>query len=509
VEPCVVSVVLIAFDDRHRVGRAIASALSQPGPALEVVVVDDGSTDGTADVAQEWAARDDRVRVVRRPTNSGGCGAPRNDGLDAATGRYAMFLDSDDELESGAVERLVAAADRSGADVVLGRARRYNEDVGTSVPWRPGVLTPLGATTAAECPALVRDTLVVDKLYRRSFLTENAIRFPTDIHYEDLVFTAQVYARCRTVEITDIPVYVWYVRAVDGDRSITNRRAELRNITDRVEASRRADAALADAGRDDLRVVKDRKFVEDDLALYLRDLPDQDTTFGRAVLDVVAPYVATLRPEATTGLGQPAALSLALLAAGDAQAVVEASSLAYRGRVPRPLTHEGDVWRWPGLDGPAGDVTALVRRLTRWGLHLEHDVTGIEADEQGLRLHLRTTDPLGLLQSRPVRLLVLTRARGRIASLRAVRARDVQRSQRALTWQVRLPLDAALRAASVPGELQLRVLARRGRTLGLGPLFVAPDTVRDVAFGTRLGARSAAGRAFRHAGGYLGLTRTS
>ena len=208
----VVSVVLIVFDDRGRLPRALQSALSQSGPRVEVIVVDDGSTDGTADVAAEWAARDDRVRVVTRATNSGGCGAPRNDGLDAAAGRYLMFLDSDDELEPGAVAGLVAAAERSGADVVLGRASRHNEDVGSVVPWLPGLFQRLGTTTLAERPDLVTDTLVVDKLYRRELIESAGLRFPTDLHYEDLVFTAQMYAACRTLEVTDVPVYRWYVR---------------------------------------------------------------------------------------------------------------------------------------------------------------------------------------------------------------------------------------------------------------------------------------------------------
>jgi CDP-glycerol glycerophosphotransferase len=497
----VVSVVLIAFNDHSRLGRALQSALSQPGPALEVIVVDDASTDGTAEVAADWARRDARVRVVTRAVNSGGCGAPRNDGLDAATGTFVMFLDSDDELEPGAVARLVAAAERSGADIVLGRTSRYNEDIGSVVPWRPGVFPRLGVTTLADQPDLVCDTLVVDKLYRRELIESAGLRFPTDLHYEDLVFTAKAYAACRTLEITDIPVYVWYVRATEGDRSITNRRAELANLTDRVEASRRADEALAAAGRDDLRVVKDRRFVDNDLALYLRDLPDRDEEFARGLVDVVTPYVASLHPEVRDSPAQPAALALALVTAGDVGGLVDASALAYRGRVPRGLTRTGGQWHWPGVPGSAGDVTPLVARLTRWGLHLDHLATRLSVEGDRVQVAVSTTDPLEMVRDLgSVQLLVLARARGQWRSLRLARGRVIEAGPAGLTWQVELPLGAALRSAPVPGELQLRVLARSGRRLAVGPLFVAESTVRDVSF--------PAGRAFRHAGGYLGLTRT-
>jgi CDP-glycerol glycerophosphotransferase len=501
----VVSVVLIAFNDRHRLGRAVQSVLSQPGPAVELVVVDDGSTDGTADVAAEWARRDPRVRVVTRPSNSGGCGAPRNDGLDAATGRYLMFLDSDDELEPGAVARLVATAERSGVDVVIGRTQRVNPDVGSVVPWRPALFERLGVTSLAARPELVGDTLVVDKLYRRELIESANLRFPTDLHYEDLVFTAQLYAACRSVEVTAIPVYRWYVRAREGDRSITNRRAELSNLADRVEASRRADQALAAAGRDDLRVANDRKFLEQDLALYLRDLPDRDREFGRGLLSVLTPYLASLRPEVRDSGTQPGALVLALIAAGDLRGLDDAASLAYRERVARPLLRADGQWLWPGLPPPAGDVTPLVDRLVRWGLYVDHRATALWVEDDRVHVTAITTDPLGLVR-RParMRLLVLARARGRPLSLRVARARVGLRGAQGATWQASLPLGAALRAADVPGEIQVRVVAWRGGRLGLDPLFLDEDVVRDVTFELR----SAGARPFRNAAGRLALTRT-
>jgi len=494
----VVSVVLIVFNDRDRLPRALQSALSQHGPRVEVIVVDDGSTDGTAAVAAEWAARDDRVRVVTRAANSGGCGAPRNDGLEASAGRYVMFLDSDDELEAGAVAGLVAAAEHSGAEVVLGRASRHNEDVGSVVPWLPGLFQRFGVTTLAERPDLVTDTLVVDKLYRRDFIEAAGLRFPIDLHYEDLVFTAQMYAACRNLEVTDVPVYRWYVRALEGDRSITNRRAELNNLADRVEAHRRADAVLAAAGRDDLRVAKDRKFVDNDLALYLRDLPDRDAEFRQGLLAVLQPYVGSLRPQVRESSSQPGALVLSLIEQQDLHALVEASALAYRGRLARPLTRSERQWRWPGVPGAAGDVTPLVRRLTRLGLHLDHQVAGVRVDAAGVQLTVTTTDPLGLVRGpRSLRLAVLVRARGHSRSVRLARARG---GGPGTTWSVTLPLGAALRSAPVPGEIQLRVAGwSRGR-FALDPLFVEADTLRDLP--------EAPVRTFRNAGGYLGLTRT-
>src|SRR5689334_5840457 len=87
-----VCVVVIGYDDAGHVTDAVRSALAQ-GPAVrEVVAVDDCSTDGSAGLLENLARDEPRLKVVRRTVNSGGCGSPRNDGVDAATAPYVMFL---------------------------------------------------------------------------------------------------------------------------------------------------------------------------------------------------------------------------------------------------------------------------------------------------------------------------------------------------------------------------------------------------------------------------------
>lgn len=117
-----VSVIVPAFNTRAYVGAAIASALKQTGVEVEVLVCDDGSTDGTGAVLEEWARRDPRVRVFAHP-QSCGCAAARNTGLAAARGRYFAFLDSDDEWEPEFLSTQLRAFDAfPDASVVTGNA---------------------------------------------------------------------------------------------------------------------------------------------------------------------------------------------------------------------------------------------------------------------------------------------------------------------------------------------------------------------------------------------------
>jgi glycosyltransferase involved in cell wall biosynthesis len=116
-----VTVVMCAYNRAREIGAALASALAQTHADLEVLVVDDGSSDGTPDVAA--AANDARVRVIRLPQNVG-ASAARNVGLDAATGDAVIVWDSDDRLYPSALERLVALlAERPEAAVASAPAR--------------------------------------------------------------------------------------------------------------------------------------------------------------------------------------------------------------------------------------------------------------------------------------------------------------------------------------------------------------------------------------------------
>ncbi|MGH3803136.1 MAG: glycosyltransferase family 2 protein, partial [Pseudonocardiaceae bacterium] len=89
-----VSVVVIVYNDAERLPAAVRSVLDQTLAGVEVVIVDDCSKDRSFAIAQELeAAHPGRVRAFRLPENSGGCGAPRNHGIQQATGTYVMFLD--------------------------------------------------------------------------------------------------------------------------------------------------------------------------------------------------------------------------------------------------------------------------------------------------------------------------------------------------------------------------------------------------------------------------------
>ncbi|MFI6852546.1 glycosyltransferase family 2 protein [Streptomyces sp. NPDC050416] len=289
-----VAVVVIGYDDAAHVTDAVRSALAQ-GPAVrEVVAVDDCSADGSADLLGRLAASEPRLKVIRRRANSGGCGTPRNTGLDAVTSSYVMFLDSDDVLPPGAVDALLDAATGAHAEVAGGLCVRRELPSGREVPWQARLYT-LHAVVPhpAQRPLLVHDTLCVNKLYRTGFLRKHGIRFPEGrFPYEDVVFTARVLAAAPRIVLIPDRVYVWHVRRSAERLSISLDRAGVENWRARTEACRQAYEILLGAGQKELARVARAKFLDHDLRMYLRELGLRDAAYRRAWWEITRAHLA-------------------------------------------------------------------------------------------------------------------------------------------------------------------------------------------------------------------------
>ncbi|WP_326700615.1 bifunctional glycosyltransferase family 2 protein/CDP-glycerol:glycerophosphate glycerophosphotransferase [Streptomyces sp. NBC_01754] len=292
-----ISVVVPAYNAGATLGRALKSALAQTHRNVEVLVVDDASADGTLGVAQEFAAADPRVRIIGRPQNSGGVGAPRNNGIMAATGQYVMFLDADDELPLKACEELLASAVATGSDITAGRALRVNLNTEETTVWQPQLYAaPRTVAGLRALPQLFDDPIAAGKLYRLDFLHNNGVRFPEGVYYEDTYFSTLANYRAGSITFLTTPVYRWMWERESAAPSITNRRGELRSIQDRVAVHQYTDSFLRQVGEYELLAHKAVKFLSHDLHLYARELRSGDERYRQGFAAVVAPYLRSLEP---------------------------------------------------------------------------------------------------------------------------------------------------------------------------------------------------------------------
>ncbi|WP_051795808.1 glycosyltransferase [Streptomyces sp. NRRL S-87] len=193
---------------------------------IEVIAVDDGSTDGSGAELDRWAARHPQFRVVHQP-NSGGPSVPRNRALDLARGRYVYVVDADDYIGPETLERLLRMADMQGSDVVLGKlvglgravsdkAHRHAEqvDLYTSEVYR---------------------ALHSAKLIRRQILERDRIRYPEDLWFgEDQLFvTAAFLAAGRISVVGDYDCY--YLRRREDGQNITSRGRTAHETVEHIE----------------------------------------------------------------------------------------------------------------------------------------------------------------------------------------------------------------------------------------------------------------------------------
>ncbi|WP_171170449.1 CDP-glycerol glycerophosphotransferase family protein [Streptomyces sp. I05A-00742] len=401
-----VSVVVIVHNDADRLPRAVRSVLTQSLRNLEVIVVDDCSTDATPDAVRRLAASDPRVRGLRLPVNSGGCGTPRNAGIDAARAPHLMFLDSDDELPYHACKSLLLTAERTGADLVAGEVTRLFEASGTTGLWYPRLFTEPRVVDGIEAaPEYFLDHLSTNKLYRADFLARHRLRFPEGIHYEDQYFSARAYVLAERFAVVPWSVYTWRLAADPDTLSITSSRHRIRNVADRVAVSRLTDTFLEETGRTALRPAKDEAFLRHDLRLYLGDLPFRDRRWTEEFAAVVTPCLEDADPRALDALTREQRICQYLLRAGRYDEAADCARTLDRPRIaPRStVRHEGRTY-W-GATAPADAHEAEELDISDWHLEdqpfatgpLRHEVARVEPHGTRLRITLRTYDPGGLL----------------------------------------------------------------------------------------------------------------
>ncbi|WP_344465316.1 glycosyltransferase family 2 protein [Kitasatospora kazusensis] len=215
-----VSVVIAVYNTMPYLTACLESLATQTiGPArMEVVAVDDGSTDGSGAELRRFAALHPGLFRLRHQPNSGGPAAPTNVGTAVARGRYVLYLGADDWLAPEALERLVRAADRWDADVVLPKQVGEN---GRMVP--QGIFDRTAAEVRFTDSALAW-ALADTKLFRRELLTRHGLRRREDLLvHSDQPFTLEALLRARRVSV--LADYDYYHLVLRRDRSNVTHRA--------------------------------------------------------------------------------------------------------------------------------------------------------------------------------------------------------------------------------------------------------------------------------------------
>jgi glycosyltransferase involved in cell wall biosynthesis len=274
--PTLLSVVVPAYDVAAYLPACLDSVLAQADSlgrvGLEVVVVDDGSPDASGEIAESYAARDPRVRVVH--TANQGLGAARNEGLRHVTGDLLMFADSDDVVPPGAYAALLRQLTRTGADFVTGSVARLEGDALVEPPWMKRLHRQRMDLVIDDLPEILGDVFAWNKLFRASFWRDSGLSWPEGVRYEDQPTTTLAYLRARRFGIVPEVVYHWRIRS-DGS-SITQQRSSLQDLRDRWSTKLSSLRSVEDYGAPKVTAVFRDRVLAGDLHRYFAELPGCD-----------------------------------------------------------------------------------------------------------------------------------------------------------------------------------------------------------------------------------------
>ena len=206
------SVIIPVYNAARYLRQCLDSVLGQTLREIEVICVDDGSSDESPAILGEYMARDARVKLIRQANSGPGCA--RNRGLDEAVGAYVQFLDADDWFEPDMFSAMTALAECRMADITLCRTERFDAQTGSALSsaWMLKETYLPGDVFAPDEIAghLFQFTYgqVWDKLYRLDFLRTSGIRFPELLCAEDTSFAyCTLLAAGRIAVLPEIKVH--------------------------------------------------------------------------------------------------------------------------------------------------------------------------------------------------------------------------------------------------------------------------------------------------------------
>ncbi len=255
-----ISVIIPIYNVKEYIDRCMKTVVSQSYAELEIILVDDGSTDGSGEKCDEWAARDSRVRVIH--TSNAGAAAARNVGLDIARGDYIMFVDADDYLEYAVCQILYDELQSKEAECSICGFVMVDENGKLSKKTVVEDEMVMKGIEAIRCRYLQQNSAIHiiepwGKLFCRTLWNDR--RFTNGLYYEDLDIMPYVYCDCNCVAFVPKIGYYYYQRS---DSASHAGGTDDKRYTDSVLIRQKHIHFYNEIGENDLAVVMARRLID-------------------------------------------------------------------------------------------------------------------------------------------------------------------------------------------------------------------------------------------------------
>lgn len=211
-----ISIIVAVYNVEKYLRQCLDSLINQTFKDIEIICVNDGSTDNSLDILKEYQAKDNRIKIIEQENQ--GPGVARNKALDAAEGKYVMVVDPDDWLELEACQVAYEQIEKNGNDLVIFGFKEYRESTG-EIKENPNQFKiyndVLDKTDINLCNSGIdffQNGYSWGKLYNKDFLKDNNIRFLPFYFSEDLPFIQIVLISSNNISILDQPFYIYRIR---------------------------------------------------------------------------------------------------------------------------------------------------------------------------------------------------------------------------------------------------------------------------------------------------------
>ncbi len=229
-----ISVIVPVYNAAEFLDQCLESIVAQTYRHLEILVVDDGSDDGSGQLCDQWAVRDSRIRVIHQP--NGGHSAARNTALDVMSGELVMMVDSDDVVHPAFASTLLQVMSEKDADIA----------VGSYLPFDASEMVFPALPSHQQIKNLNQQEAILAVFYQQG-LTHSpwgrlfkaslfqGIRFPLGIIYEDLAIIYPLLKKCSRVTVTDAVLYGYRQHATNSMRVFSSRRTVVLDVCENLE----------------------------------------------------------------------------------------------------------------------------------------------------------------------------------------------------------------------------------------------------------------------------------
>lgn len=230
------SAIVLVYNGEKFLYECINSLVNQTLEGLEIILIDDASTDDSLYICSEFEKNYDNVRVIRKEKN-GGLASSANLGIQEAKGEYIILVDNDDIIPKDAYKKLYDKAKETDSDVVIGKPNflrgKYQYEM---LAYEHSVWEEERTVNPIEFPKLFHDAFYWNKITRRDLLINNNIQLMLNAIYADRKFCHTIMTHAKKVSIIPDCVYLWRIRRHVIDESLSMRRKETWNYINRIDS---------------------------------------------------------------------------------------------------------------------------------------------------------------------------------------------------------------------------------------------------------------------------------